>query len=66
MVVEAASNGCLHEVMVITAAMSIQDPRERPFDHRTQADQLHARFNHPSSDFLTYVQLVGSPRRAAS
>src|SRR5690606_12158435 len=41
----------------ITAAMSIQDPRERPFDHRTQADQLHARFRHPDSDFLTYLNL---------
>jgi ATP-dependent helicase HrpA len=57
MVVEAGTHGCLHEVMVITAAMSIQDPRERPFDHRTQADQLHARFKHPDSDFLSYVNL---------
>ena len=57
MVLEAGENGCLHEVMVIAAAMSIQDPRERPFDHRTQADQLHARFKHPDSDFLTYLNL---------
>jgi len=57
MVVEAGANGCLHEVMVIAAAMSIQDPRERPFDHRAQAEQSHARFNHPTSDFLTYVNL---------
>ncbi len=57
MVIEAGENGCLHEVMVITAGMSIQDPRERPFDHRTQADQLHARFKHPDSDFLSYVNL---------
>jgi len=57
MVIEAGTNGCLHEVMVIAAGMSIQDPRERPFDHRTQADQLHARFKHPDSDFLTYLNL---------
>ncbi len=57
MVVEAGAHGCLHEVMVIAAAMSIQDPRERPFDHRAQADQSHARFNHPTSDFLTYINL---------
>ena len=57
MVIEAGTNGCLHEVMVIAAAMSIQDPRERPFDHRAAADQSHARFAHPSSDFLTYVNL---------
>jgi len=69
MVVEAADNGCLHEVMVITAAMSIQDPRERPFDHRTQADQFHARFNHPTSDFLTYLNLwdfLGEQRKERS
>jgi ATP-dependent helicase HrpA len=57
MVIEAGANDCLHEVMVITAAMSIQDPRERPFDHRTQADQHHARFKHPDSDFLSYLEL---------
>jgi ATP-dependent helicase HrpA len=57
MVIEAGANNCLHEVMVITAAMSIQDPRERPFDHRTQADQHHARFKHPDSDFLSYLEL---------
>ena len=57
MVLEASTNGCLHEVMVITAGMSIQDPRERPFDHRTRADQQHARFRYPDSDFLSYVNL---------
>ena len=57
MVIEAGANNCLHEVMVIAAGMSIQDPRERPFDHRTQADQQHARFKHPDSDFLTYLNL---------
>ena len=57
MVIEAGETDCLHEVMVIAAAMSIQDPRERPFDHRTQADQHHARFKHPDSDFLTYLNL---------
>lgn len=57
MVLEAGANGCLHEVMVIAAAMSIQDPRERPFDQRTRADQLHARFQHPDSDFLSYLNL---------
>ena len=57
MVIEAGEHGCLHEVMVITAGMSIQDPRERPFDQRTQADQLHARFRHADSDFLSYLVL---------
>ncbi|HEX6517096.1 MAG TPA: ATP-dependent RNA helicase HrpA, partial [Nocardioidaceae bacterium] len=42
MVIEADRRGCLREVLVITAALSIQDPRERPVEHRAHADQLHA------------------------
>ena len=44
MVLEADKNGCVREVMVIAAALSIQDPRERPADKQQQADQQHARF----------------------
>jgi ATP-dependent helicase HrpA len=57
MVLEADKLGCAREVTVITAALSIQDPRERPADQRAQADQLHARFTDRSSDFLTYLNL---------
>jgi ATP-dependent helicase HrpA len=57
MVLEADRNGCLDEVMVVTAALSIQDPRERPVEHRAHADQLHARFADPDSDFVTYLNL---------
>jgi ATP-dependent RNA helicase HrpA len=57
MVLEADRNGCLREVLVIAAALSIQDPRERPSDAEAQADQKHARFRDPDSDFLTYLQL---------
>ena len=57
MVLEADTLGCAREVAVIAAALSIQDPRERPADQRGQADQLHARFTDPSSDFLAYVNL---------
>jgi ATP-dependent helicase HrpA len=57
MVLEADKRGCAREVAVIAAALSIQDPRERPADQRGQADQLHARFTDPSSDFLGYVNL---------
>jgi ATP-dependent helicase HrpA len=59
MVLEADSLSCAREVAVIAAALSIQDPRERPADQRGQADQFHARFNDPSSDFLAYVNLWG-------
>ncbi|NDZ69983.1 hypothetical protein G3I36_02735, partial [Streptomyces sp. SID10362] len=52
MVIEADKNGCAREVMVIAAALSIQDPRERPAEKQTQADQQHARFKDETSDFL--------------
>ncbi|MFE9453117.1 ATP-dependent RNA helicase HrpA [Streptomyces sp. NPDC006739] len=57
MVLEAEKNGCVREVMVIAAALSIQDPRERPADKQTQADQQHARFKDETSDFLAYLNL---------
>ncbi len=57
MVLEADRNGCVREVMVIAAALSIQDPRERPSDKQAQADQQHARFKDETSDFLAYLNL---------
>jgi ATP-dependent helicase HrpA len=57
MVLAAEGNGCLHEVMVITAALSIQDPRERPADKQEAATQAHARFVDKESDFLAFVNL---------
>ncbi|WP_028846624.1 MULTISPECIES: ATP-dependent RNA helicase HrpA [Thermocrispum] len=57
MVVEAHRNGCLHEVLVIASALSIQDPRERPAEHQQAADALHARFADETSDFLSYLNL---------
>ncbi|GAT84575.1 ATP-dependent helicase [Streptomyces sp. F-3] len=57
MILEADRNGCVREVMVIAAALSIQDPRERPVDKQTQADQQHARFRDESSDFLAFLNL---------
>lgn len=57
MILEADRLGCLRDVLVVAAALSIQDPRERPEEQRAQADQLHARFTHESSDFLTWLNL---------
>jgi ATP-dependent helicase HrpA len=57
MVLEADRLDCVREVIVIAAALSIQDPRERPTEQRAQADQLHARFTDKASDFLTYLNL---------
>jgi ATP-dependent helicase HrpA len=57
MVLAADRNGSVSEVVVIAAALSIQDPRERPVDKQAQADQQHARFRDPDSDFLTFLNL---------
>jgi ATP-dependent helicase HrpA len=57
MVLEAERRGCTREVLVIAAALSVQDPRERPADLQAQADQQHARFKDPASDFLTWLNL---------
>ncbi|WP_329476935.1 ATP-dependent RNA helicase HrpA [Kribbella sp. NBC_01484] len=57
MIVEADKNGCVREVMVIAAALSIQDPRERPTEAEAQAQQAHARFRDPNSDFLGFLNL---------
>ena len=57
MILEAGPNGCQPEVLIITAALSIQDPRERPADAREAADAQHARFVVPGSDFLAFLAL---------
>ncbi len=57
MVLEADRLGCLDEVLVIVAGLSIQDPRERPSDKQAAADASHARFADPTSDFLALVNL---------
>ncbi|MFT3930700.1 MAG: ATP-dependent RNA helicase HrpA [Spongiibacteraceae bacterium] len=57
MLLAANQQRSLHEVLVIAAALSIQDPRERPADKQQAADEMHRRFNDPESDFLAYIKL---------
>ncbi|MEY8205543.1 MAG: ATP-dependent RNA helicase HrpA [Bermanella sp.] len=57
MLLEADKRRCLAELMVIASALSIQDPRERPVEHRQAADQKHAEFKHEDSDFLTLFNI---------
>ncbi len=57
MIIEAGRNDCAREVLIIAAALSIQDPRERPADAREAADAQHARFAEPGSDFLSLLNL---------
>jgi ATP-dependent helicase HrpA len=57
MIIEADKQECAAEVMVIAAALSIQDPRERPADRQLQADEKHGRFADKDSDFFSYLNL---------
>ncbi|HZE50762.1 MAG TPA: ATP-dependent RNA helicase HrpA, partial [Jatrophihabitantaceae bacterium] len=57
MIVEAQREGCVREVIVIAAALSIPDPRERPTDQEDAARQKHARFADEHSDFIGYLNL---------
>ncbi|WP_280189173.1 ATP-dependent RNA helicase HrpA [Nocardia gipuzkoensis] len=69
MLVEANRNGCLADVLVIVAALSIQDVRERPAEQQQAADTKHARFTVDGSDFLAYLRLweyLGGQRKSLS
>ncbi|UNX55045.1 ATP-dependent RNA helicase HrpA [Georgenia sp. TF02-10] len=57
MLLAGQENGCAAEVMVIVAALSVQDVRERPAEHQQAADERHRRFTDPTSDFLAYLNL---------
>ncbi|MEI2264409.1 ATP-dependent RNA helicase HrpA [Erwinia sp. CGal63] len=57
MVLEAQKYACTREVMIIAAALSIQDPRERPVDRQQASDEKHRRFADKESDFLSFVNL---------
>jgi ATP-dependent helicase HrpA len=69
MLVEAQHTGCLADVLVIVAALSIQDVRERPAEQQQAADTKHARFTVEGSDFLAYLRLwdyLGGQRKSLS
>ncbi|MEQ1824716.1 MAG: ATP-dependent RNA helicase HrpA [Pirellula sp.] len=55
--IEAERNGCLNEALIIAAAMESQDPRVRPPEKASAADEAHTRFRDPNSDFLAYLRI---------
>ncbi|MEE9319222.1 MAG: ATP-dependent RNA helicase HrpA [Granulosicoccus sp.] len=57
MLLASNDEGAVNEVLTIVSALSIQDPRERPFDKRQAADELHAEFHHENSDFMAWLNL---------
>jgi ATP-dependent helicase HrpA len=60
MLVAASQMGCLHELLIISSALTIQDPRERPFDHQQAADEKHKQHWDEKSDFLALFNLWGA------
>jgi ATP-dependent helicase HrpA len=57
MLLAAQRESCLREVLVIVAALAIQDPRERPLDKQQAADEKHRRFRDEHSDFMALLKL---------
>ncbi len=57
LIVAAEHEHCLDEVLIIAAAIETQDPRDRPLDKQKLADEAHARFVDPESDFLSYLRI---------
>ena len=57
MLLESAQLDCQREVLVIAAALSVQDPRDRPMDKQQLADEAHALFKDEESDFIGYLKL---------
>ena len=57
MILAAKEENCLSEVLIIASALSMQDPRDRPFERREAADRAHQRFQDERSDFLGYLRL---------
>ncbi|WP_460354818.1 ATP-dependent RNA helicase HrpA [Mycobacterium sp. ZZG] len=57
MILQADAEGCVREMLVLAAALSIPDPRERPVDKEEAARQKHARFADQHSDFISYLNL---------
>ncbi|MCV2503283.1 MAG: ATP-dependent RNA helicase HrpA, partial [Neisseriaceae bacterium] len=53
----AKQHDCVYEILIIVSALSIQDPRERPFEAKEAAKQAHEKFSDPNSDFLSFIYL---------
>lgn len=69
MILQADAEGCVREILVLAAALSIPDPRERPADREEAARQKHARFADEHSDFVSYLNLwryLGEQRKELS
>ena len=56
-ILAAHDENCLHEILIIAAALELQDPRERPIEKQQAADEAHEQFRDPDSDFISFLKL---------
>ncbi len=66
MILAGAEHGCIEEVLVVAAALNVQDPRERPREAQQKADELHRRFRDERSDFVGLLRVWAFVREAES
>jgi ATP-dependent helicase HrpA len=57
MVLAGRDEGCLHDVLILAAGLSVQDPRDRPAENPDDADRAHEKFAHESSDFMSLLNV---------
>ncbi|WP_028104842.1 ATP-dependent RNA helicase HrpA [Pseudoduganella violaceinigra] len=57
MILAAQEYACLTEVLIVAAALSVQDPRDRPVEHQQAADEAHKKFADEKSEFLSYLKI---------
>ena len=57
MILASLDNNCLHEMLVIASALSVQDPRDRPMEYQQQADEKHKKFADEKSEFLSFIKI---------
>ncbi|WP_430231339.1 ATP-dependent RNA helicase HrpA [Nitrosomonas communis] len=57
MILAAKQENCLSEILIIASALSLQDPRDRPFEKQEAADRAHEPFRDERSDFLSFLKL---------
>ncbi|MEW6369401.1 MAG: ATP-dependent RNA helicase HrpA [Pseudomonadota bacterium] len=57
MILAAVDNDCLNEMLIIAAALSVQDPRDRPMEYQQQADEKHKKFADEKSEFISYLKI---------
>lgn len=57
MIIESETNGCLNEMLIVAAALESQDPRVRPPEKASAADEAHSKFRDPNSDFLSFLRI---------